>query len=90
MNNDWSIYVLIFAIASIVLARMDRLGKQLEAVCASIRADLARTEDGRDAVMREWQQSKKDQAKDARQFWIFWRAIGVATLVWNMVAKHGS
>jgi hypothetical protein len=43
MGNDWTIYIFVFAIATVLLARMDRLGKQLEAVSAMIRADLART-----------------------------------------------
>ena len=47
MGNDRVIYIFVFVIAAVVLARLDRLGKQLEAVCAEIRADVARTEEGR-------------------------------------------
>jgi hypothetical protein len=88
MSDDWSIYILAFVIGAIVLARMDRLGKQLEAVSAMIRADLARTEDDRSEIMSSWKQSQKDQAKDSRQFWIFWGVVCVAGLVWNAIAKH--
>ena len=42
MSNDWTIYVIIGA-AFMVLARLDRLGKQLEAVNADIKAELRRT-----------------------------------------------
>ncbi len=40
MSNDWTIYVIIGA-AFMVLARLDRLAKQLEAVNADIKAELA-------------------------------------------------
>jgi type VI protein secretion system component VasF len=88
MSNDWSIYIFVFVIAAILLARMDRLGKQLEAVSARIRADLARTEDDRSEVMSDWKQSQKDQAKDARLSWIFWGIVVVAALIWNTITKH--
>jgi gas vesicle protein len=88
MGNDWPIYIFVFAIAAVLLARMDRLGKQLEAVSAMIRSDLARTEDDRSEIMSDWKQSQKDQAKDSRQFWIFWGVVCVAGLVWNAIAKN--
>ncbi len=36
----------------------------------------------------DWKQSRKEAAKDARQFWIFWSIVGVAALIWAAV-KHG-
>ena len=72
MGNDWAVYIFVFVIAAIVLARLDRLGKQLEAVCAEIRADVARTEDDRTEILTEWKQAQKDAAKDTKQFWILW------------------
>lgn len=88
MGNDWAVYIFVFVIAGIVLARLDRLGKQLEAVCVSIRADLARTEDERDEIIGEWKQSKSEAAKEARQFWIFWGVVGVAALIWLAVKNN--
>jgi hypothetical protein len=88
MGNDWPIYIFVFAIAAVLLARMDRLGKQLEAVSAMIRADLARTEDDRSEIMSNWKQSQKDQAKEARQFWILWGVVGVAALIWSAITKY--
>jgi hypothetical protein len=88
MSNDWSVYIFVFVIAGIVLLRLDRLGKQIEAVCVTIRIDVARTEDERDEILSEWKQSKKDAAKEAWQFWIFWGVVGAAALVWAAV-KHG-
>jgi hypothetical protein len=89
MGRDWALYVFVFVIAVIVLARLDRLGKQLEAVCALIRADVARTEDGREEIMDNWKQAKKDSAKETRQFWIFWGIVGAAILTWNILAHPG-
>jgi len=87
MGNDWAVYVFVFVMAAIVLARLDRLAKQLEAVCASIRTDVARTEEDRREILDDWRQSKKDSAKDTRQFWIFWGVVGIAALVWAAVKQ---
>jgi hypothetical protein len=87
MSNDWSVYIFVFALAAIVMARLDRLGNQLEAVCTSIRADVARTDDERDEILSEWKQSKKDAAKESRQFWIVWGVVGAAALVWAAVKQ---
>jgi len=89
MGNDWAIYIFVFVMAAIVMVRLDRLGRQLEAVCASIRADVARTEDDREEILSEWKQATKDAAKEARQFWIVWGIIGAAVLVWNILTHHG-
>ena len=72
MGNDWSGYIFVFAMAAIVIARLDRLGRQIEAVSADIRADVARTREEREEILSEWKEAQKDAAKDARQFWIFW------------------
>jgi hypothetical protein len=58
MGSDWALYVFVFVIAAIVLARLGRLGKQLEAVCALIRADVASNEDDRNEIMDDWKQAK--------------------------------
>ena len=60
MGSDWAIYVFVFLIAALVMARLDRLGKQLEAVCVSIRADVARTEDDRTEILNDWKEDKKE------------------------------
>jgi hypothetical protein len=89
MGRDWALYVFVFVIAAIVLARLDRLGKQLEAVCALIRADVASNEDDRKEIMDDWKQAKKDSTKETRQFWIFWGIVGAAILAWNILAHPG-
>jgi hypothetical protein len=88
MGNDWSGYIFVFAMAAIVMARLDRLGRQIEAVSADIRADVARTEEEREEILSEWKEAQKGAAEDARQFWIFWGIVGVAALIWAAV-KHG-
>ena len=44
MGGDWGIYIFGFLMTAIVMIRLNRLGKQIEAVDVSIRADIARTE----------------------------------------------
>ena len=50
---------IIIVVASVLMLRLDRLGKQLEAVSAMIRADLARTEEQRSEILQEWKETKK-------------------------------
>jgi hypothetical protein len=88
MGNDWGVYIFVFVMAAIVMARLDRLGKQLEAVGVSIRADLARTEDERDEIIGDWKQAKKDAAKDQRMFWFFWGVVAAAALFAWAFIKH--
>ena len=64
------------------MARLDRLGKQLEAVSTLIRSEVARTPEERDDVTREWRENKKQEAKAARQFWVFWSIVGAGVLGW--------
>ena len=45
------------------------------AVSAMVRADLARTEEERSEVLQEWKETKKQAAKDERQFWLFWFVV---------------
>jgi len=87
MGNDWGIYIFVFVIGMIVMARLDRLGRQLEAVCVSIRADVARTEDERDEILSEWKQAKKDARRTSWQFWIFWGIVAGAGLVWAIIKR---
>ena len=66
---------IIIGVASVLMLRLDRLGKQLEAVSAMIRADLARTEEGRSEILQEWKETTKQAAKEERQFWLFWFVV---------------
>ena len=90
MDKNWTIYLLI-AIAGwviLVMARLDRLGKQLEAVSASIKHDLEPDADRKKEIMREWKESEKQQAKDARVFWISRAVIwGAAALGWAFFSR---
>jgi hypothetical protein len=69
---------IIIGVATMLMFRLDRLGKQLEAVSAMVRADLARTEEQRSEVLQEWKETKKQTAKDERQFWLFWFVVVAA------------
>jgi len=75
-------------LAAMIMARLDRLGKQLEAVSAIIRSDLARSEEERDDVWRAWKENQQKAAKDARQFWTFWGIVGAAALGWYLFSHY--
>jgi hypothetical protein len=84
MSNDWTIYVIIGA-AFMVLARLDRLAKQLEAVNADIKAELAPNELRAREILSEWREAKQEAAKEARQFWIFWGIVAVLVVGWTIM-----
>jgi hypothetical protein len=82
------IFIVVGVMATMIMARLDRLGKQLEAVSAIIRSDLARTEEERDDILREWKDSKQEAAKDARQFWTFWGVVGAVAFDWYVFSHY--
>ena len=83
MSNDW---VVLFAIL-LVLLRLDRLGKQLEAMCANIRAELAPTEDRGRELVTEWRDIQRQQAKDRWQFFVYWGIVVVAVIAWKFISR---
>ena len=87
-DEHWIIVTIVFVTGAMTLMRLDRLGKQLEAVSSFIRSDLARSENERDEILREWKENKQQAAKDARQFWIFWSIVGAAALGWYVFSHR--
>jgi len=72
----------------LVVGRLDRLGKQLEGVLASIKYDLEPDPNRKKEILREWKDSEKQQAKDARVFWISWTVIaGAMALGWAFFSR---
>ena len=86
-STDWTIYVVIGA-AFMILWRLDRLGKQLEAICANIKEELTPDEDRKHEILSEWMESKKQQTKDNLQFWIFWGIVGATIIAWNIISRN--
>jgi hypothetical protein len=86
-NEDWTI-ITIIVVAALIMARLDRLGKQLEAVCRVIRSDVARTPEERDDIRREWKENQQEAAKAARQFWTFWSIVGAGGLGWYVFTHY--
>jgi hypothetical protein len=84
MSNDWTIYVIIGA-AFMVLARLDRLAKQVEAVNADIKAELAPNELRAREILSEWREARQEAAKETRQFWIFWGIVAVLVVGWTIM-----
>ena len=74
-DERWMIFVSFSVLAAMIMARLDRLGKQLEAVTRSS-GPIWRAPEEHDEVLREWKDNKQQAAKDVRQFWAFWGIIG--------------
>jgi hypothetical protein len=89
MGGDGGIYIFGFLMTAIVMIRLNRLGKQIEAVDVSIRADIARTDPERDAIINEWKQEKDAAAKAERQFLMFWGIVlAAAAIAWAFFKQH--
>jgi hypothetical protein len=86
MSNDWTIYVVVGSLVLLML-RFDRLGKQLEAVCANIKSELAPSEDRRREILGEWKEAKDEAAKEARQPWIGAGIVGALLLGWYITTR---
>jgi hypothetical protein len=84
---DW-FYLLVAVVAfalSWLAARLDRLGKQLEAVSASIREEMANlqgNEERASEILKEWKEDRDWQKKNAPRYWLMWAIIGVAAFGW--------
>jgi type VI protein secretion system component VasF len=85
-DTNWIIMIVVFC-ASAILWQLDRLGKQLEAVCANIKASLAPTEDREMEIIRDWKESARQQAKDQRRFFIFWGIVAAAIVGWHLLRQ---
>ena len=69
----------------VVAARLDRLGKQLEAVSHLVRQEMAEllgNEDRVEELLEEWRQDRVEQKKANRQFLITWGVVGAGALAW--------
>ena len=87
MSNDWIVYGL-GASVFLLMWRLERLGKQLEAVCADIKMELAPSQDRRDEFLAEWKRDRDDAAKERRQQWIGAGIIGALLLGWYIFSRN--
>lgn len=77
----WGIYFL-------VMQRLDRLGRQVEAVRDTLQMEVARTPERRAELSTEWKENRELEAKDKRQFWWTWSIIGVVVILgWIVFAR---
>jgi hypothetical protein len=87
-EGPWFIFLAVVMYA-ILMTRLDRLGKQIEATGALIRHDIAPTEERRDDILKEWRQMQQQANEDARRFWIFSACAGAAALILYALMHKG-
>lgn len=87
MSNDWPFYVLIGCMFFFMF-RLERLGKQIEAVCANIKAELSPSEAGRRQILDEWKETRADAAKETRQQLIGEAIIGALLFGWFVLTRN--
>jgi uncharacterized protein HemX len=88
MSNEFYILLVGFGY---VLWRLDRIGKQIEAINADIRmevAELLGNEERANETLREWKENKQQAAKDTRQMLIFWGVIVAVYVGWQVIKGH--
>jgi hypothetical protein len=72
--------------------RLDRLGKQLEAVSRLViheMAELLGNEERLQELVEEWRQDQAEAKRATRQFLITWGIIGAAVLGWLWLRSTG-
>jgi hypothetical protein len=67
--------------------RLERLGKQLEAVSVQIREELVPDRERAEEIIREWKEDQKQARKETRQTFIVWGVIAAAFLAWKFLAQ---
>jgi hypothetical protein len=86
-GQDWPPYVIVLLLAGLIMWRLDRLGKQLEAVRDHLLIELG-SEETRSEVLQEREWEKKERRKERRQFWAFWGIVGLAAIIWYAASRH--
>ena len=87
--SEWSIFAfVVIASVWIVWARLDRLGRQLEAVLVRILLELVRDEERRMEIVHERMEERKEEANEDRKFWTFWGIVGVLALGGAFITKQ--
>lgn len=84
-------YIVVGVAVFFMAWRLDRLGRQLEAVSVGIKAEVAELlgASGRaDEMLREWSEDRKQAKKETRQMLIFWGVIGTLYIGWQLLKTH--
>jgi hypothetical protein len=84
-SKEWTYFIIAGFAAFWLMWRLDRLGKQLEAVCAVLQVEMAEllgNEDRVNEILKERRQEHAERKKANRQFWITWGVIGAGALAW--------
>lgn len=71
-----------------VLWKLDRIGRQIEAVSADIKVEVAElfgNEEWASETLREWKENKQQATKDTRQMLIFWGVIASLYIGWQII-----
>src|SRR5262245_30515549 len=88
--NPASLNVVVFLVAALLMWRLDRLSKQLEAVRDLLLVELGNEETKNETLQAiEWE--KKERRKEQRQFWIFWGVVTISSRLpgWPAARNHG-
>jgi hypothetical protein len=72
-----------------VLWRLDRIGRQIEAVSPDIRVEVAEllgNEDRANETLREWKENREQAAKETRL--IFWGVVIALYVGWQVIKSQ--
>jgi hypothetical protein len=87
MSNEWTIYVLLGCVI-VLMFRLDRLGRQVEAVCFDIKYELSPSEDRREEMLSERKSMKAEAAKEKRQQLIGGGIVLALLVGWFIFTRH--
>lgn len=84
-EREWVVVVLL--LAGLIMWRLDRLGKQIQAVRDHLLIELG-NEETRTEVLKDREWEEKDRKKERRQFLMFWGVVGLAAFIWYAVSQR--
>jgi hypothetical protein len=79
--SDWHAYLIVICFV-VLLFRIERLGIQIEAVCADVKAELS-TPERADEILREWKEGRREAKKTLRMQLMIWVPIVLALIAWH-------
>jgi hypothetical protein len=87
MNTDVAALIFVILSFGLIMVRLDRPAKRLDAIYAQIMRELVQDPLRKEEILNEWIASQTEAAKDTRRFWMFWTFIGVVILLWLVTGQ---
>jgi hypothetical protein len=87
----WAVVVCLIGFAFLVMRRLNRIGRQIEAVGRVVQPEVTEAvgnEERKYELLREWDEQKQRAAQDRRQGWWGFAIVSALLVAATMFSKH--